>query len=450
MRSVDAVVIGLGVGGERVATRLASAGKDVLAVTDGLVGGVCPFWGCVPTKMAIRAGMTLQAGRRVNEIAGRAEVVPDWQPVARRIRDDATDSWDDDVAVRRLVDSGATFVRGTARIVEANRVDVDGTPVETSTIVVATGSTPSVPPVRGLEDVDYWTSRDMVTAESLPASCIVLGGGAIGVEIAQMMSRFGVQMVVVEVADSLLPGQEPVLGERLEQVLTAEGLEIVTGSAAEHVAPHDSGVSVTLADGRQWHAERLLVATGRTSNPSGVGLDALGVDADAPHVEIDEWLRVRDGVYAVGDVTGVGQFTHLSLYQADVAARHILGEPGPPADYRAMPRVTFTDPEIATLGLDEQQARDSLDHVRVGSVDITETSRGNIYGPGGTGVIKLVEDAEAGVLVGASVMAPHGGEVLGALSVAVQAQVPTETLRETIFAYPTFVRGIGTALENLA
>lgn len=450
MRSVDAVVIGLGVGGERVTTRLASGGMDVLAVTDGLVGGVCPFWGCIPTKMAIRAGMTLQAGRRVNDIAGRAEVVPDWRPVARRIRDDATDSWDDDVAVRRLLESGATFMRGTARIVEPNRVDVDGTPVETSTIVVATGSTPSVPPVQGLEDVDYWTSRDLVRAESLPSSCIVLGGGAIGVEIAQMMSRFGVRVVVVEVADSLLPGQEPILGERLGQVLTAEGLEIVTGSAAEHVAHRDSGVNVTLADGRHLHAERLLVATGRESNPSGVGLDALGAASDATHVEVDQWLRVRDGVYAVGDVTGVGQFTHVSLYQADVAARHILRESGPPADYRAMPRVTFTDPEIATLGLDERQARDRLEHVGVGCVDISETSRGNVHGPGATGVIKLVEDAEAGILVGASVMAPHGGEVLGALSVAVQAQVPTKVLRETIFAYPTFVRGIGTALEHLA
>lgn len=452
MKSYDVIVIGMGPGGEHVAGTLAERGLGVLGVERGLLGGECPYWGCIPSKMMIRAGNALAEARRVPGLAGAVgDVRPDWSAVARRIREEATDDWDDQVAVDRFVGKGGTFLRGTGRITGVGKVEVDGTlHAATRRIVVATGSRPAVPPIDGLDQVPYWTNHEAVEATDLPRSLVVLGGGAIGCELAQVMLRFGVQVTVVEAADHLLPMEEPDAGEIIRGVLEAADATVHVGVSARRVDKDGDGVAVVLDGGLVLRAERLLVATGRRADPAGVGLDAVGVPADARTAPVDDGCRVTDGVWAVGDLTGKGAFTHVSMYQADIVIRDILGQDGPVADYTAVPRVTFTDPEVGSVGLTERQARSSLSDVAVGTAVVASTARGWIHKSGNEGIIKLVADADRGVLVGATAMGPSGGEVLGALTVAVHAQVPVETLRSMIYAYPTFHRGIEDALRDLS
>ncbi|MER7072745.1 NAD(P)/FAD-dependent oxidoreductase [Terrabacter sp. NPDC000476] len=446
----DVIVIGLGPGGEHVAGRLAERGLRVLGVDRRLVGGECPYWGCIPSKMMIRAADALAEARRVDGLAGTVEeVTPDWSLVAKRIREEATDDWDDQVAVDRLTGTGATFVRGTGRIAGPGRVDVDGTAyTATRGIVVNTGTTAAVPPVEGLADTPYWTNHEIIETAELPSSLIVLGGGAIGCELSQVMARFGVDVTVVEAADRILALEEPEASEKLAAALEADGVTVRAGVGAQRVAHDGSVFTVTLADGSTLTAERLLVAAGRRADPAGVGLDTVGVARDARTAPVDERCRVTGGVWAVGDITGKGAFTHVSMYQAGVVIRDVLGEDGPPADYDALPRVTFTDPEVGAVGLTEAQARDRFANVQVGLTPLGETTRGWIAGA--DGLIKVVADADRGVLVGATTMGPAGGEVLGALAVAVHGEVPVDRLRSMIYAYPTFHRGIEDALGRLA
>lgn len=452
MESYDIAVIGMGPGGEHVAGTLAERGLSVLGVDNSLVGGECPYWGCIPSKMMIRAANALAEARRVPQLGGSvSEIRPDWAPVARRIRDEATDNWDDQVAVDRFVGKGGTFVRGKGRLSGPNQVEVDGVAYAvTRGVVVATGSRPAIPPIAGLDQVPFWTNHEAVETEVLPASMIVLGGGAIGCELAQVFARFGVQVSVVEAAGHLLPMEEPEAGELLKGVFEAEGMNVHVSMTARRVDRDGAGVRVELDGGTVLRAERILVATGRRADPAAAGLDTVGVDPSARTAPIDERGRVTDGVWAVGDITGQGAFTHVAMYQAGIVIRDVLGEDGPPADYRALPRVTFTDPEVGSVGLTEKQAREQLASVSVGSTSVPNTARGWIHKVGNEGLIKVVADAHRGVLVGATAMGPTGGEVLGALTVAVHAQVPLDTLGSMIYAYPTFHRGIEDALRALS
>jgi pyruvate/2-oxoglutarate dehydrogenase complex dihydrolipoamide dehydrogenase (E3) component len=451
---VDIVVLGLGPGGEDVAGRLAEAGLKVLAVDRALVGGECPYWGCIPTKMMVRAAGALAEARRVAGLAGSVGgVTPDWSPVAARIREQATDNWDDRVAVERLEGKGARVVHGQGRIVGQGQVDIDGARWRARRgVVVGTGSFPFVPPIEGLRDVDHWTNHEFVEARELPASLAVLGGGFIGCELAQVAARFGVRVVVVEKAPRVLPLEEPRSSEVAQAALEADGVEVLTGVGAASVKPEgtNGAARVVLEDGQEVSADRVLVAIGRRIDVTGVGLDTVGVDPSARAVPVDEWCRVSDGVWALGDLVGHGAFTHMSMFEADVVVRDILGQGGAPATYHAVPRVTFLDPEIGSVGLTEQQAREQYANVRVGTVDVPSTSRGFIHGPGGEGFIQVIEDADRGVLVGATSVGPTGGEVLGFLALAVQARVPVQTMLAMPYAYPTFHRGIETALRALA
>jgi pyruvate/2-oxoglutarate dehydrogenase complex dihydrolipoamide dehydrogenase (E3) component len=448
-RTVDVVVIGMGPGGEEVAGRLAQAGLDVVGVENTLVGGECPYWGCVPSKMMIRAAGLLAEARRIPGMAGQVSVTPDYAPVAARIRAEATDSWDDTVAVDRFTGKGGTFVRGTGRLAGPGRVRV-GDDVITARrgVVLATGTRPAIPPIDGLAATPYWTNRHAIEAETAPESLIVLGGGAIGVELAQAFARFGSRVTVVEAADRLLPLEEPEAGALLADVLTREGLTVRAGAGAKAVR-HDDGRFTVTVDGDQFTGERLLVATGRRADLASLGLSTSGRDPPARWLDVDDHQRAGDGVWAVGDLTGRGAFTHVAMYQAGIAVASILGQDGPPASYHAVPRVTFTDPEIGAVGLTQAQAVDIGLRVRTGTSQVPSSARGWIHKAGNDGFIKLVEDADRGVLVGATSAGPHGGEVLGALAVAVHAAVSTQTLRQMIYAYPTFHRGIEDALRAL-
>jgi pyruvate/2-oxoglutarate dehydrogenase complex dihydrolipoamide dehydrogenase (E3) component len=449
--SVDVVVLGMGPGGEDVASRLAEAGLDVVGVEAELLGGECPYWGCVPSKMMIRAANLLAETRRVPGMAGQSSLVPDFGPVARRIREEATDDWDDTVAVDRFVGKGGTFVRGRGRLAGPGRVVVDGTAYTAARgVVVATGTRPSAPPVDGLAGLPYWTNREAISTTDVPASLLVLGGGAIGVELAQVFARFGSRVTVVEAAPRLVALEEPEASSLLEQVLRSEGLTVLTGATVTKARHDGTGFTLTV-DGEDLTAERLLVATGRHVDVAALGVDTVGLDPTARFLDTDEHLRVRgaERLWAVGDVTGRGAFTHMAMYQSPIATASILGRDWPGASYDAVPRVTFTDPEIGAVGLTEAAARAQGLDVRVGSVQIPTTARGWIHKAGNDGFIKVVEDAGRGVLVGATSVGPVGGEVLAALVVAVHAQVPTEALRTMIYAYPTFHRGLEVAVGDL-
>ncbi|MCW2839640.1 MAG: pyridine nucleotide-disulfide oxidoreductase [Aeromicrobium sp.] len=447
--SCDVVVVGLGPGGEALVARLAAAGLDVVAVEAELVGGECPYWGCIPSKMLVRAANALAETRRVDGLAGTATASPDFGLVAKRIRDEATDDWDDTVAAKRITDAGARLVRGHGRLDGDRRVVVgDETYVAAKGVVLNTGTTAAVPPIPGLADTPFWTNRGILETETAPASMIVIGGGAIGLELAQAFSRFGTEVTVLEVGPRILAVEEPESSELLGKVFEAEGIGVHAGISIDAVA-HDGEVFHVTSGDVTYEAERLLVAAGRRSRIDDIGLDTVGVEADR-HLTVDDAMRVTDGpdtdwLWAIGDIVGRGAFTHVSMYQSERVARSILGEELGEYD-TSLPRVTFTDPEIGGVGLTEHQAREQGLRVRIGSTDLAASSRGFVHGPGNEGLLKLVIDEDRDVIVGANSAGPYGGETLSALAFAVRAEIAISTLKNTIYAYPTFWRAIESAL----
>ncbi|MEU8342080.1 Pyruvate/2-oxoglutarate dehydrogenase complex, dihydrolipoamide dehydrogenase (E3) component [Actinomadura meyerae] len=447
----DVVVVGLGPGGEYAAGALAEAGMDVVGIEAGLVGGECPYWGCVPSKMMIRAGNVLAEAGRVPALAGEGKAVPDWSRVAERVRSEATAGWNDEAAADRLTAKGVRLVRERGRLAGPRRVTAGDRTFEARRgVLLATGSQPRVPPVPGLEGTPYWTNREAIEAAEMPASMLVLGGGAIGVELAQVYARFGCAVTVLEGGERLLSREEPEAGELAARALRADGATVRTGARTVAFA-HDGTMFEALLEGglEPVRAERLLVATGRGTDLAALDVGTAGLDPAAHAVPTDGQMRAADGLWAVGDVTGRGAFTHVSMYQAQIAVRDILRRPGRDADYRALPRVTFTDPEIGAVGITERQARDRGMRVRTGLAPIPESTRGRIHGPGNDGFVKLVEDADRGVLVGATSAGPAGGEVLYGLNVAVHTETPTDLLKHMIFTYPTFHRAVEAALHDL-
>ena len=445
---VDVVVLGLGPGGEYAAQKLAEAGLDVVGVDRDLVGGECPFYGCVPSKMMIRAAGALGEARRVEHLAGTAEITPDWSKVALRLDKQATNHWQDDSHVERLEGAGVRIVRGTGRLDGTATVRVGEDSYRAARgVVLGVGTSPATLPVDGLAATPYWTNREIVKVAELPRSLAVIGGGAIGCELAQAFSRFGSEVTLLEVADRILAVEEPESSELLTQVFRGEGIRVETGIEVQRV-DHDGVFRIT-TDRGEIVTDQLLVAAGRSPNLKGIGLDTVGLDADSREVATDERMRAGERLWAVGDITGHGLFTHVSMYQAEIAVRDLLSQDGFTADYRAVSRVTFTDPEIGSVGLTEQQARDAGMDVRVGHADLAASSRGWIHDVGNDGLLKLVADAERGVLVGATSAGPSGGEVLAMLTLAVHAQVPLEQLASMHYAYPTFHRAVDVAVTSL-
>jgi len=447
----DVIVLGVGTGGEEIAGRLAIGGLDVVGIEPELVGGECAYWACLPTKMMIRAANLLQEARRVNEMSGHAEVTPDWPRVATLVREQVTGDWDDSLAIKRFEGRGGRFVRGRGVFTDSRTVAVgEQSFTARRGVVIATGSKPAVPSIPGLDQINFWTSRDAVKAEELPRSLLILGGGAVGCELGQVFSRFGVKVTIVERSDRLLASEEPEVGEVLRSVFEAEGISVHTGARAESVEAHGNAVRAVLDDGTELEAERLLVAVGRAVDADGLGLAAAGVKLADGFIDVDERLRAADGIWAMGDVTGKGMFTHVAMYQAPIVEAGIRGDSLPPADYRALARGIFTDPEVGAVGLSEAEARRAGLEVAVIVKDVPATFRGWLHGPGNEGVIKLVADQKSCVLVGATSVGPHGGDVLGMLSLAVHARVPIDDLRRMIYAFPAFHGAVGEALGAFA
>ena len=352
--------------------------------------------------MVIRAANLLADGRRIDGLAGTADVRADWAPVHARIRDEATDDWDDAVAVKRLEDAGVRFVRGHGRLAGPRTVEVDGETYEAATgVVLNTGTRPATPPIDGLADTPFWTNRDVLRIDT-PARprWRVIGGGPIGAELAQALARFGVRVTVLE-AGSAPPGPGGAGGRRpgRRRVRRARASRCSTGVTISRVS-YDDGQFTVAVDGQELTFDKLLVAAGRTPNLDDVGLETVGLDPSARSIEVDDRMRAGDGLWAIGDIVGHGAFTHMSMYQSAIAVASILGKDGPAADYRAVPHVTFTDPEVGGVGMTEKQARDAGLTVRVGTTDLSASTRGWIAQA--EGLIKLVEDADRGVLVGAT------------------------------------------------
>jgi pyruvate/2-oxoglutarate dehydrogenase complex dihydrolipoamide dehydrogenase (E3) component len=466
----DLIVLGLGPGGEEVAERVAETGWSVLGVDPALVGGECPYYGCIPSKMMLRSAGLLAEARRIDGMAGHATVQPDFAPVARRIRDEATDDWDDRAAVDRFEGLGGTFVRGAGRLAGRDTdgrllVEADGQTYRGRHVVVATGTAPAIPPIDGLTEVrasgagvdgPVWTNRDAVKATTAPASLIVLGGGAVGCELAQAFARFGSKVTIVEAGPRILAPEEPEASAVVTEVFEREGMQVHVGAAAEKVTGGGAGVQVTLPGGTTLTAEKLLVAAGRRPNLSDIGLETVDLDPHARTVDIDEHMRVMhegaplDGLYAVGDITGHGAFTHVAVWQARVLIARLLGRDEPYGGYHGLAWVTFTEPEVGRVGLSEQQARDKGIRVRTGREEIAKSSRGWIHGPGNDGLVKIVEDADRGVLVGATVVSPYGGELLGLLTLAVHAEVPVTKLASMHYVFPTLHRAVLDAVRSLS
>ena len=318
-------------------------------------------------------------------------------------------------------------------------------------VVINTGAKAWAPPIPGLAELEgkYWINRDAIETETVPESLVVLGGGAIGVELGQVFARFGAAVSIVEGADRLLALEEPESSELVATALRRDGVDIHTSARITAVRQEGGRFVLDLDGEAPVSGDRLLVATGRRPDLAALNLTSIGVDDTARALAVDGRLRVTDGVWAVGDITGVGAFTHVSMYQADICVEDILGNDPAPADYRALPRVTFTDPEIGSVGLDEAAARHAGLDVRVGTYPVPSSTRGWIHKAGNEGFIKLVADAGRGVLVGATSAGPTGGEVLSMLTLAIHAEVPVPQLRRMIYAYPTFHRAVEPALADL-
>lgn len=435
MRQVetDVVVLGVGSGGEYAARRLARAGLDVVAVEARLVGGECPFWGCTPSKLMIHAA---REGRTASS-------------AARRIRE-ATHDWHDDGHAEPLESAGVRIVRGHGRLDGPGRVRVetDEGPVLVTGrrgVLLNTGTSPAVPPVAGLAGTPYWTNREVFGVEEAPESLAVLGAGNIGCELAQAFARLGSRVTLLESAERILAPEEPEASEVVARVLREEGIDVRTRTEVERVSHDGTCFELTTGSGAV-RAAHLLVATGRRPHLDDVGLETVGLDPTASTVEVDEHCRAAERLWAVGDVTGHGAYTHMSLYQARIAVHDLLEQDGPTAEYHAVSRVTFTDPEVAGVGLTEAQARERGLAVVVGTAEVDSSPRGWI--DEASGVVKVVADAGSGVVVGASVVAPYGGEVVGLLSTAVHARLTVPTLRGMHFAYPTFHRVVERALRD--
>jgi pyruvate/2-oxoglutarate dehydrogenase complex dihydrolipoamide dehydrogenase (E3) component len=423
----DVIVIGGGPAGEHCLGALADGGLRVALVERELVGGECSYWGCIPSKTLLRPGEAIQAAHE----APGANAGPIDPAATLAWRDFMVSRYDDAGQAAWVKTKRADLLRGEGRIAGPGIVEVSGRRYTTDHIVVSTGSEAVIPPIPGLRDLDdVWTNREATALTEIPRRLIVLGGGAVGVELAQAIHRLGAGVVLVEGMDHLLPREAPALGVALGDALRAEGIELQLGRHAAQVRRDGGEFVVDFDDGDELRGDRLLVATGRRARTTGLGLETVGINPTRQGIPVDERMAAAENVWAIGDVTGIWPLTYVGKYQARVAAANILGEPAA-AEYRAVPRVIFTDPQVAAVG-EETGALTAT----VSLADVPRTSTYTRAYAERPGFLTLISDGE--VLTGALAVGPEAGEWLQQATLAISARIPLTVLLETIQPFPTF------------
>lgn len=444
----DVVVVGAGSAGEVIASDLAAAGLEVVLVERGLVGGQCPFTACMPSKAMLRPGAVLRAAGAVPGLDVTGVSVAPTGVLPRRA--EVCDHWDDAGHVGSLADAGVTLLRGAGRLTGERRVTVDGAaPVEVTAeraVVLAAGTTPAVPEVAGSETLETWTNEHATVAEDLPRRLLVVGGGVVGCEMATAYRDLGSEVVLVQRAPRLLAREEPEAGDLVARHLRARGVDVRLATQVARLAPRPDdgpGAAVaTLDDGTTVTVDRVLFATGRRPATAALGVDTVGIDPDTS-LEVDDRMRVTDTdggwLFAVGDVNGRALYTHAAKYQATAAVAAILGDDGfvATADLEALPRITFTDPQVCAAGLTAVEAREQGLDVATFDLDLAHTAAALVQGEGLSGWVRIVVDREERRLVGATMVGPEVAEALLAVQVAIALGGDLTALRHAVAPFPT-------------